>query len=168
MRTSKSALVIKIRKWFLKPELVVKYLDKKTFYVLNRFGASVRKTSQRSMRTRKGKSEKGEPPYSHGRKQLRKLLFYSLERRRKKNVVIGPLRLQETSSLHVPKTHEEGGVITKQVKRKRKSNRDRVDTITSRYPPRPYMKPAFDKFVGQVASWYAQGNKSKAAVSVGD
>src|SRR5678815_3063684 len=94
-----------ITRAFFDNKKVMGELDKKTHYVLNRFGGTVRKTAQRSMRTRKGTSPPGSPPYAHGQKKLRKFLFYSYDRANK-TVVIGPVRFSETSKLHVPRTLE--------------------------------------------------------------
>lgn len=136
----------KITKAFFDSKKVIDELDKKTHYVLNRFGGTVRKTAQRSMRTRKGTSPSGSPPYSHGDKKLKKFLYYSYDRANK-IVVIGPVKFGRTASLHVPSTLEHGGTITVQTKK---------GSIEKVYPERPYMNPAFMEHQGKVASWYKE------------
>lgn len=137
--------LLKIKKAFFRKDTIGKYLSRKTFRVLNKFGGLVRKTAQRSMRVRKkGVAPKGQPPFAHGKKLLRKLLFYSLNDS-KDTVVVGPLLLQKTAKLGVPKLLEQGGTISQSVKGK---------TVTRRYHGNPYMIPAFNIFIPQVASWY--------------
>jgi hypothetical protein len=125
-----------VKKQFFDRLTVKKALDRKTLKVLNSFGGTVRKTAQYSMRSRKGPSKAGEPPHAHGKKLLRKLLFYSLDPK-SKSVIIGPILKPTTEKLHIPRTHEIGGSIKQK-----------------HYPPRPYMKPAFAKHVGKVAALY--------------
>lgn len=143
----------KWKKLFFRRDMIGKYLDRKTYYVLNKFGGLVRKTAQRSMRAKKGKSAKGTPPYAHGKKLLRKLLFYSMEKK-KKTVIVGPVLLSKTAKIGVPSLQEEGGTIAVKLKR--------VDKIvTKQYPPRPFMKPSFDIHIGKVAAMYKEASRKK-------
>lgn len=135
-----------VKKAFFDAQKVLTEVDKKTLSVLNRFGASVRITAQRSMRTKKGSSPAGTPPYSHGQKKLRKNIFYAYDSKNK-SVVVGPVKFERTSNLHVPSVLEAGGTITVQT---------RKGTVTRVYPDRPYMNPAFQTYQGRVASWYAE------------
>lgn len=142
--------VARIKKAFFRPDIVGKYLDKKTFKILNMFGGKVRKTAQRSMRKKANdvhqKSGQGLPPFSHGKQELRKLLFYSLEREIK-NVVVGPVKFERTGTKGIPRLMEIGGRIATTLRGK---------PITKEYKGNPYMIPAFEMYVGQVASWYRQ------------
>lgn len=133
-----------IKKQFFRKDTVVRYLKRKTFKVLNMFGGSVRKTAQRSMRSRKGSAPRGQPPYAHGKRLLRKLLFYSLDRSNE-TVVVGPLKLQKTADIGVPLLLEEGGRIAAQVNGK---------TVVKDYSGNPYMIPAFNLYIPKVAGWY--------------
>lgn len=136
--------LVKIKRQFFRKDTVGRYLKRKTFKVLNMFGGNVRKTAQRSMRSKKGIAPKGQPPYAHEKKLLRKLLFYSLDKN-SESVVVGPLKLQKTSKLGVPKLLEEGGKIAAQ---------ENGRTVVKSYDAHPYMIPAFNLFVPKVAGWY--------------
>lgn len=139
-------------KSFFNTDLIGKFLDKKTYKVMNRFGAVVRLTAQRSMRYKKGASPKGTPPNAHnkdGKKALlRKLLFYQLGPSGK-SVVVGPVLKDSTRRLVITKLHEEGGRSTTVIKENGKKKR-----VPAVYPARPYMKPAFKTNVGKVTGWY--------------
>lgn len=134
----------RIKQAFLDREKVQKSLDKKSLKVLARYGGSVRKTAQYSMRSRKKSAPKGQPPYAHGKKLLKRLLFYSLEKQRK-TVVVGPVLLSETAKEGVPKLMEVGGTITRRVKDK---------SVKYVYTGHAFMKPASEVHIGKVASWY--------------
>lgn len=136
---------VKITEAFLDSPKIQKFIDQKTKKVFVRFGGTVRKTAQFSMRTRKGTAPAGQPPYAHDKKLLRKLLFffYDVET---KTVVIGPIRLDKTADQHIPKLMEEGGKIAR-VTRSGK-------TVVHEYDEHPFMKPAFDKHIGKLAEMY--------------
>lgn len=136
----------KVKKSFFNQKAILNDMDKKTHHVLNRFGASVRLTAQRSMRTKKGSSPPGSPPYSHGQKKLKKNIFYSYDKEAK-TVVIGPVRFDRTREQHVPLVLEAGGSITIQT---------RKGAVEKIYAERPYMNPAFQTYQGRVASWYQE------------
>jgi hypothetical protein len=140
--------------------------DRKTHKVLSKFGAYVRRRSQTSMKSggeypskaepdspgKRGRKRKeftvsrpGQPPRTHGKRLLRKLIEFAYDPA-KKTVVIGPYRLGRTAAQHVPRTHEVGGVI-------RLKKKDGT-TKTGHYRPRPYMKPAFDREIVWVAEEY--------------
>jgi len=139
-------------KSFFRTDLIGKYLDKKTYKVMNRFGAVVRLTAQRSMRYKKGASPKGTPPHAHnkdGKKALlRKLLFYQLGPNNK-SVVVGPVLKDSTRRLVITRLHEEGGRSTTVIRQDGKKKR-----VPAVYPARPTMKPAFSKNVGKVTQMY--------------
>jgi len=135
--------VAKIKKAFFNQTLIGTFLDKKTFRVLNRFGATVRKTAQFSMRNKKGPSKPGTPPNAHV-KTLKRLLFYSLDKESKK-VIIGPVKISSSQKVSIPNLHEYGGTISR-------LNKGKKETV--RYPARPYMRPAFSATTPKVATWY--------------
>lgn len=141
--------LFKVKKAFFDSEKVKKALDTKTRKVLSGFGARVRRTAQFSMKSRKGRkgSPPGKPPFAHGQKLLRKLLFFAYDAN-KKSVVIGPVLIESTKKLGVPRLHEEGGVVSVNTKKGR---------VVRKYPPRPYMKPAFDEHRGNVTKSF-KGN----------
>ena len=118
---------------FLDQPHVKKKVKKSQLRVMNRQGALVRRLAQRSMRpggVADKSSEPGEPPRTHGKRLLRKFLFYAYDPR-KESVVIGPVRLSRAKGKHVPSTLEFGGRTTSRGK-------------TRKYKPRPYMGPAFE------------------------
>lgn len=128
---------------------VARALDAKTRKVLSKFGAYVRRGAQRSMRTRRGPAPPGRPPHAHGRRQLRKFLFFYYDPR-KKSVVVGPVPLPRTARRMIPMTHEYGGTIPR-VRLGRLGRKS-----GGRYPARPYMRPAFGAEIGKVKQWYAE------------
>lgn len=118
---------------FLDQPHVKKKVKKSQLRVMNRQGALVRRIAQRSMRpggVSDRSSEPGEPPRTHGKRLLRKFLFYAYDPR-KESVVIGPVRLSRAKGKHVPSTLEFGGQTSSRGK-------------TRKYKPRPYMGPAFE------------------------
>lgn len=136
----------KVKKQFFSTKKVINFLDRKTLSVLGKFGGLVRKTAQRSMRSRKKsqKSGQGLPPFAHGRKLLRKLLFYSLDTTTQ-TVLVGPLLLNSTKSIGVPKLMEVGGTVADIVNGK---------SVTKDYKGNPFMIPAFQMHIGKVAAMY--------------
>jgi hypothetical protein len=143
-------------------------MDRATHDVLSRFGAFVRQTAQVSMkkapapqrkplldrktgkpvRDASGKirivlkyrySDPGSPPFyrsgliRHHRQSGIKFAF-DLKTR---SVVIGPSKLPGWPNSKAPELHEHGGTVAFTGK----SGKRRVH----RYPPRPFMRPAFDK-----------------------
>jgi hypothetical protein len=139
-------LQAKVTKAFFNQKKVLAMMDKKTHKVLSRYGAYVRRTAQTSMRTRKGSSPPGQPPFAHKRKLLKKLLFFSYDRH-KKIVVIGPVLFERTKRLKVPSTLEHGGTQIVQTD---------SGVQVKLYPKHPYMRPAQNKHIGSVAQWYRE------------
>ena len=145
-----------LKKAFFDRAEVKRFLDRKTWKVLSKFGAYVRRRARTSMRTpgkkayRGGKtpvSAPGSPPFAHagGRKLLRRLIEFGFESDRR-TVLIGPYRLGRTADQHVPRVLEQGGAIAREV-------RPGVRKM-SRYRARPFMRPAFLKEIGWVAAEY--------------
>ncbi len=99
---------------------------------LNRFGAYVRLTARRSMRDRKGPSAPGTPPNAHGQRWLKTGILYNYDAETK-SVVIGPTK---HGSEQAPELNEFGGAIVRLRRGKAR---------TCQYPPRPFMRPAFEK-----------------------
>jgi hypothetical protein len=141
--------LFEIKKLFFDKPAVQQYINKKTNKVLGMFGGSVRKVATRSMRVKPyGKfSAPGVPPYAHGQQLIRKLYYYSLDPI-KKSVVVGPVGLLKYRDAHVPRTHEQGGTITRRTKHH--------GVKTFHYPPRPFTKPAAQLMLPKVAGWYAR------------
>jgi hypothetical protein len=152
-----SAELTRLKRSFFDRGKVAAMLDKKARKMLSGFGAFTRTRAQTSMKTPPKKAVKAEvkrtgregakpasppgtPPFAHGRKLLRKMLFFAYEEQRK-TVVVGPVRLAETASQHVPKVQEFGGSTTRRM-RTRKGKAGGTETV--KYPPRPFMKPAFE------------------------
>lgn len=136
---------VKLTDAFLDNPKIQKYLDQKTKKVFVRFGGTVRKTAQFSMRSRKGTAPAGQPPYAHKKKLLRKLLFFSYDVNTK-TVVIGPVRIERTMDQHIPKLMEEGGKVAKETRSGK--------IVTLDYTPHPFMQPAFETHIGKLAEMY--------------
>jgi hypothetical protein len=121
-----------IKKMFVDTDAVKNAVDKATLKVLAKFGAFVRTTSKRSIRSagkKNATSQQGEPPRSHTG-LLKKFIFFGVEKD-KQNVVIGPAKLNKPG--YAAQALEEGG----------RSIRSDGKSITIH--ARPFMKPAFDK-----------------------
>jgi hypothetical protein len=124
--------LIEVKKAFFSSKEIQQTVDKQTINTLSRLGAFIRRTAQFSMRSKKGPSPAGTPPHAHGQKLLRKFLFFNLDKSTK-SLIVGPVRLDRTAHLHVPKIEEFGGTITVNT---------RKGVVTRRYPARPTMRPA--------------------------
>lgn len=136
--------IFNVKKMFLDSAKVQRLMDKKTSTAFKKYGGLVRKVAQRSMRTRKGSSPAGMPPYAHTKKLLKKMLFYSYDEQNK-SVVIGPVRLGK-AKIGVPRLHEHGGVYTVMNKRGKIINRH--------YPERKYMQPAHETSIAKLPSYF--------------
>jgi hypothetical protein len=136
-----SESIVKVKQLFLDRPAITRYIDRKTQRVFKRFGAFVRLVAQRSMRRRKTASPPGQPPSVH-KGQLRKLIFFSLDERRK-SVVIGPILLSPDSP--VPALHEHSGTR-------------RYGARIAKYPKREYMNPAFREGLSRLSQFYKEAN----------
>jgi hypothetical protein len=119
------------KRGFFDRALVQQAVDRAQRKVLSKFGAFVRQRAKTSIRTRKGTSPPGGPPFSHVG-LLRKFILFAYDPGRQ-SVVIGPTLLRDGSE--APKLLEHGGETTLDTK----SGRRRA-----RYRPRPFMGPAFE------------------------
>lgn len=99
--------------------------------VLSRFGAFVRQRARTSIRRRALPSPPGQPPSSHVG-LLRRHLYFAWDGTQH-SVVIGPVHLNQRQG-DAPRLLEDGGTVTRL-----RGNR----SVLLRYPPRPYMRPAF-------------------------
>jgi hypothetical protein len=131
--------LIRVKQLFLDRQAIIRYVDQKTLRVFKRFGAFVRLVAQRSMRKRKTPAPPGQPP-SARKGQLRKLIFFSFDERRK-SIVVGPVLLRPDSP--VPALHEHGGMR-------------RYGARIAKYPKREYMKPAFQQGMLKLAQFYKE------------
>lgn len=135
---------------FFDREKVQKQVDAGTKRVLSKFGAYVRQRAKTSIRTRKGISSPGNPPYAHtyvarkrdnpnGKRKkgskfylFRNSILFSYDPS-SKSVVIGPALLNGSrTNPTVPELLEKGGTVSR-------------DGKTMHYRPRPFMGPAFRK-----------------------
>jgi len=134
-----SESLIRVKQLFFDRQAIMRYVDRKTLHVFKRFGAFVRLVAQRSMRKRKTPAPPGQPP-SARKGQLRKLIFFSFDERRK-SVVVGPILLRPDSP--VPALHEHSGVR-------------RYGARIAKYPKREYMKPAFRQALSKLVQFYKE------------
>lgn len=125
---------VRFKGCFFDSAKVIRQTDKATRRVFSKFGAFVRRTARRSIRSRKKTSEPGKPPSSHIG-LLKKFIFFGYESQ-KKSVVIGPARLSRNSRGQAPSLLEYGGHTT--IKRGKKRHRVNIKA-------RPFMGPAFEK-----------------------
>lgn len=136
--------VIEVKKMFLDREKAKKFMDKKTARSFNRYGSLVRKIAQRSMRSKKGKSAVGQPPNAHGKRQLRKLLFYSYNDKTQ-ILYIGSVILSSRKA-PVPRLQEHGGTFTYMDAQ--------AKMVHATYPERAFMKPAHEQSIDKLPGYY--------------
>ena len=115
---------------FFDREKVQRSVDAATRRVLSKFGAFVRQRAKTSIRSRKGTSPPGSPPYSHVG-LLKKFILFAYDATRK-SVVIGLTLIRAEST--APRLLEHGGATTLETPRGSKR---------ARYRPRPFMGPEF-------------------------
>lgn len=133
------------RKDFFDSEAVIRALDRAKYKVLVAYGARVRRTAQQSMRTVKKKrppSPAGNPPNAF-RGFIKKGKFGVSFRydKQQESVVVGPEPFYPSNSDQVVGTHEHGGTLRV----------GRGGRIRARYPARPFMAPANEKRLPELA-----------------
>jgi len=112
---------------------------------------NIRKTAMRSMK--KGTkaqyvSKPGEPPRRHS-SALQKSILYALDERRM-SAVIGPVKYKGQSK--GASALEKGGTVTRTDRRKKKK-------VTIKIKPRPFMVPALQKEVKNMAKYLQYARK---------
>jgi len=119
--------------------------------VLSKAGAFVRTTAKHSIRPGKATSPPGSPPRSHSG-LLRRFIFFGYDRRRK-TVVIGPMRLNQKVGV-APEALEHGGAteVVKGLRGRRRKRRVRIRA-------RPFMGPAMRKELPRFPSLWANSVK---------
>jgi hypothetical protein len=129
------------KKSFFDPKKVTNATDRASRSVLSRFGAFVRRSAIFSMRSRKGSSKPGQPPYKHTG-YLARFLYFAYEPKRN-TVVIGPALLNQVQSKGTaPLALEEGGKSTK-ITRDYSGERMQFKREQVNIRKRPYMGPAY-------------------------
>ena len=125
---------------------VRKQMEARTGKVLARFGASVRKTAQESIRKRKGTSQPGKPPFSHVG-TLKKQIYFAFDSQ-SRSVVIGPVIFGAGhSGIALPALEKGGRSI-------RKTDGKRINIQA-----RPFMGPAFEKEMTGLSNLWAERPK---------
>lgn len=135
------AELAQIKRLFFDRKKVVNAADRAKRQALSKFGAFVRQRAKTSMRTKKGVSPVGSPPFAHT-KRLRNAIFFAYDPS-SGSVVIGPV--QAGKSGDGARVLEEGGTLSVPGVRGGRA---------LRYRPRPYMKPAFDAELPKAAAQF--------------
>lgn len=143
--------IVQLKKLFFDRAAVANAVDKAARRVLSRFGAFVRQTARRSLRSRKGSAPPGQPPYSHTG-LLKRFIWFGYEPNRR-SVVIGPARLTGSGRGQAPELLEHGGASDK-----RSAGRG-GGRYHPRYRARPFMKPAFDREQSRLPALWANSVK---------
>lgn len=140
-----------IKNLFFDRAAVQKRLKPANARALSQAGAYVRTSARSSIRRRKRVSAPGSPPSAHAKQQpnLKTILFgYDP---RTESVVVGPVRLNGSSRVRVPRILELGGEVTLTqtlvgkawlTGRKPTSARQPTRKKTVNYAARPFMNPA--------------------------
>jgi hypothetical protein len=136
---------------FFDRKKVTDAVDKAARSVLSRAGAFIRTTAKHSIRTRKGISPPGSPPYSHTG-LLKRFIFFGYDAARK-TVVVGPMRLNQKVG-NAPEALEHGGDSEAVVGLRRSRKRRRV-----RIKARPYMGPAMEQEMPKFPGLWANSVK---------
>lgn len=126
---------------FFDDKKILDRAEREELRALAKFGAYVRRRARSSIRKRQRVSDPGEPPSSHVG-LLRKFIFFFVEKS-DKNVVIGPIRLNQKQELPtIPELLEYSGDAV----RRQATLRNRLAVWSRRlhYRARPYMHPAFE------------------------
>lgn len=134
-------LTMRAKAFFFDKKAVRDMVDEKTRSALGRVGAFVRQRARSSMRPggKKNKiSAPGEAPRTHTG-ELKKKLWFALEPSGK-SVVIGPAKFKEGKA---PGLLEFGGNVP--------GRRRGGKSYTAHYKARPYMGPALDKELKNIA-----------------
>ncbi len=153
-----------IKHLFFDREAVRRRVKPASRRALSRAGAFVRTSARTSIRCRKAVSAPGSPPSAHAKRSpnLKTILFgYDP---RSESVVVGPVRLNGSSSVRVPRILELGGDVTltqtlvgKAWLTSKKATNPRQPTRkkTVKYAARPFMNPALEVNRPQLPSLWA-------------
>ena len=148
---------------FFDSDKIMKAVDKGIRKQLGWFGGYVRKASMNSLKDVPNAGSPGNPPHVHtvylkkhtgkkGKNRVKLTVFkarslfkdsilYSYNAKAQE-VIIGPFLFKDgDASNPVPGLLEKGGVTRKTIKSKTGKTRVKI----SRYPARPYMRPAFER-----------------------
>lgn len=133
-----------VKQGILEASKVTDPAERAALKVHQKFGAYVRRRSRSSIKDATGKrsvSQPGQPPVSHSLLLKDYILFVAT----KQNCIIGPMKLNKPVSDTALTALELGGptLIMKHGKPK---------SVT--LAARPFMRPAFDKELPNVAKWY--------------
>lgn len=114
-------------------------IDRTKPRAMRRIGAFIRRSARSSIRRRKKASKVGRPPSSH-QGSLKKGIAFNYDPI-KEELVVGPSISSGKKAKGVPRLVEEGGQITR-IMRRRDGG---TETVVIRYHARPYMAPALAK-----------------------
>lgn len=136
-------LDLRVKELFFDSAAILKAVDDGARKALNRIGAYIRLTAQRSIRRRKGPAPAGQPPHSHNG-LLRKHIYYSYDPTTK-TVIAGPALLRTSQPYSspvggatIPQVTEMGGRVRMKARGRKRS---RVVPVA----PRPFMRPALEE-----------------------
>ena len=138
-------ITLKIKDLFFDRKRVVRAVDKAKRKVLSRIGAFIRTAARTSIRSRKGTSKPGQPPYSHTG-LLRKWILFGSDPQAD-SVVIGPVGFKNSQAPHVLEFSGE----TKAPRWWQK----RLGKKRIRIRPHPFMGPALEKERAKLPAMWA-------------
>lgn len=169
---SLSMTVKSSQRGFFDRPVVTSALDRVTHQVFSRFGGYVRKASRSNLKHfYRGPSEAPNPPHSHTG-LLRDFIYYTYDRKRR-TVVIGPVRIRSPNAPDIPRKLELGGAFrltevqlsggfwvrpsnrrATQHPRQRPT-RVRMGTIEAR----PFMAPAFQAGLKKLPDFWVEARR---------
>lgn len=144
-----------VARTFFDRDEVLRKMDRETLRFLRRIGGFVRLTARRSIKRAPKKaggkgSPIGKPPYSRTGALRQNIFFAFDDGSGQHTVIIGPSKLNKPYE-DAPAVLEYGGRTI----RRKKSGEERVAI----YPPRPYMRPAFDAAMSRLDKLWAESVK---------
>jgi hypothetical protein len=153
-----------IKHLFFDRQAVRRKLKPANAKALSRAGAFVRTSARTSIRRRKAVSAPDSPPSAHAKHQPNlKTIFFGYDPKTE-SVVVGPVRLNGSSSVRVPRILELGGDVTiTQVLvgkawltgKKPTNPRQPTRKKTVKYAARPFMNPALVANQSKIPSLWA-------------
>lgn len=155
MLTSKN--LVQVKGMFFDRALMDKTMDRTKLKFLSKAGAFVMTRARQSIRPSKKESKSGEPPRAHGKKLLKRNIFFGLDKAAD-TTLVGPIRLNqptfavEPTSGPVPSILEHSGTVRiHEVFKLGKWRPMRpgdtglpVRTRSHQMQARPFMQPALD------------------------
>jgi phage gpG-like protein len=138
---------IRVTRMFIDKRAILTPKEQAQKRVLSKQGAFLRGAARRLIRKRRGAARPGQPPHTHTGALKHAILFEVGT----DSVVIGPAA---SSIGELGALHEFGGSVA--IKAYRQKNGRAIRAHTRKYPPRPFMWPAYDEVLPRLPAFWEQ------------